>query len=152
MSDEDYDPGLHAAQFQMFFIVKCVNKQLADGGDFFWFGVPFFDNRHAIPLPYRAKDVGKDDATGKFIYTIDGREILTGPMKIGKWVQVEKDLLPFVKAGLAEAVVRGYLENGEPGNYAVVNMNMGWEMPGVFDGGMQVRGLKVGVVLGGEDR
>lgn len=37
------DPSLHAAQFQIFLIVK----EVAPGarGDFFWFGVPFFDSR-----------------------------------------------------------------------------------------------------------
>ena len=72
MKPKDYDPGLHAAQCQMFLIVKCINRQSKDYNDFIWFGVPFFDNRHEVPPAYMAKDFGKDDATGKFIYTIHG--------------------------------------------------------------------------------
>ncbi len=57
------DPSLHAAQFQLFFIVK----EVAPGaeGDFLWFGVPSFDSREAFPPAYRAKDGGKDDAEGR---------------------------------------------------------------------------------------
>ena len=145
------DPSLHAAQFQLYFIVK----ETAPGtkGDYFWFGVPFFDSRHPIPPPYRAKDVGKDDATGKLIYAIDGREAVPAPLADGKPVTVRKDLLPFIRRGLAAAVEDGFLKDGDPGRYAVVNMNLGWEIPGAFDAAMEVRGLSITAVRrpGGED-
>ncbi|HNR99865.1 MAG TPA: hypothetical protein PKX48_14615 [Planctomycetota bacterium] len=139
------DASLHAAQFQLFFVVK----ETAPGadGDFFWFGVPFFDSRGEYPAAYRAKDGGKDDATGKFIYTIDGREALPAPPRLGQWVKVRKDLLPSIAAGLACAVERGFLANGELARYAVVNMNMGWELPGAYDAAVEVRGLSVAAVL-----
>jgi hypothetical protein len=143
MNPKDYDPGLHGAQCQMFFIVKCINRQSKDYGDFIWFGVPFFDNRREIPGAYMAKDVGKDDATGKFIYTIDGREVNTTPLKSGKEVTIEKDLLPYIKAGLIEAVKRGYLSGSDPKDYAVVNMNLGWEIPGTFDAAVQIQNLSI---------
>jgi hypothetical protein len=140
---EAADPSLHAAQFQLFLIVKNRNRDAADFGNFFWFGVPFFDNRYPIPRPHKAKDVGKDDATGKFIYSIDGREVLANPLMGGTWVTIDKNVLPFIKAALACAVERGHLKSADPRDYAVVNMNLGWEMPGAYDAAMAVRDLKV---------
>ncbi len=142
------DASLHAAQFQLFFIVKDVST--GAGGDFFWFGVPFFDSRHEYPPAHRAKDGGKDDATGKFIYTIDGKDALPAPPRLDAWVNVRKDLLPSIAAGLACAVEAGFLGNGDLAAYAAVNMNMGWEIPGAYDAAVEVRGLSVTAVLHAE--
>jgi hypothetical protein len=147
MAEADYDPGLHAAQFQMFFIVKNINPQAADYGDFYWFGVPFFDNRYDSPPADMAKDAGKSDATGKFIYTVAAQEVGIRPLKGGQWIAVKTDLLDHIKRGLAEAVSRGYLNAGATGDYAVVNMNLGWEIPGTFDAAMQIRDLAISAVL-----
>jgi len=139
MMQDQYDPSLHAAQFQLFLIVRNVKK----AGDYFWFGVPFFDNRHEIPPSYMAKDVGKKDATGKFIYTIDGRKINTTPPIRGDWINVQKDLLPHIKAGLKEAVKRGYFSDSAIEHYAIVNMNLGWEIPGNFNASVQIKNFSV---------
>lgn len=147
MTQADYDPGRHAAQFQLFFIVKNVNPQAKDYNDFYWFGVPFFDNRYDSPPAYMAKDAGKSDATGKFIYTVAAETLSIAPLKGGRWVAVETDLLPHLKRGVQEAVTRGYLDEGDFSDYAVVNMNMGWEIPGTFDAAIQVRDLMVSGVL-----
>jgi hypothetical protein len=143
MTGAQYNPNLHAAQCQMFFIVKNIVSGSADEGNFFWFGVPFFDNRHEVPPAYMAKDAGKDDATGKFIYTIDGDTAGTAAVSKGQWVTVQTDLLGHIKDGLKESVRRGYLHNAAPHDYAVVNMNLGWEMPGSFSAAMQVRDLSI---------
>jgi hypothetical protein len=139
------DRSLHAAQFQLFFIVKEVAP--GAGGDFLWFGVPFFDSREEFPPAYRAKDGGKDDATGKFINTIDGREVLSRPPGGKEWVAIRKDLLPAIAAALSCAVERGYLKSADSSRFAVVNMNMGWEIPGAYDAAVEVRGLAVTAVL-----
>ena len=147
MTEADYDPGLHAAQFQLFFIVKNVNPKAKDFRNFYWFGVPFFDNRHDSPPAYMARDAGKSDATGKFIYTVASESLGIASLKGGQWVSVETDLLLHLKRGLAEAVMRGYFEAGDPADYAVVNMNLGWEIPGTFDAAVQVRDLAISTVL-----
>ena len=144
------DPGLHAAQFQLFFIVKEVAP--GGSGDFLWFGVPFFDSRQEYPAPHRARDGGKDDATGKFIYTIDGREVLSKPLGRGERVAIRKDLLPSIREALAYAVEQRFLERGDPSRYAVVNMNLGWEMPGAYDAAVEVRGLEITAVTAGTPR
>ncbi len=144
---ESFDPQLHSAQFQLFFVVKNVKRGSPDYGEFFWFGTPFYDWRHDFPRSHMAKDGGKDDASGKFIYSIAGNEILTRPLRDKRWVSVDKNLLPFMLAGLKEAVKRGYLKSDDPRQYAVVNMNLGWELPGNFDAAIQIRNLDVSVTL-----
>jgi hypothetical protein len=148
MPADRYNPGLHAAQFQMFFIVKNIGPDSPDRGDFFWFGVPFFDNRHDVPPEYMAKDVGKGDATGKFIYTVAGEAVGVTPLKTGQWLTLDADLLPFIRSGLQEAVKRGYLKDTDPHHYAVANMNLGWEIPGTFDAAVQVRDLAISAIVG----
>jgi hypothetical protein len=137
------DPGLHAAQFQMFLIIKNVKSASEDHGGYYWFGVPFFDSRYDVPPAYMAKDAGKDDATGKFIYTVDGKAFGVTALKPNQWLTIRTDLLPHIRSGLQEAVTRGYLKDSNPHDYAVANMNLGWEIPGTFDAAIQVRGLSL---------
>lgn len=147
MATDACNPALHAAQFQMFLVVSNINKDSKDYGNYFWFGVPFYDSRHDIPPSYKAKDVGKADATGKFIYTIAGENVTSEPLKEKQWAEIEIDLLGHINAGLQEAVKRGYLADSNPGDYAVVGMNMGWELPGTFDASIQIRDFGLLAVL-----
>jgi beta-glucanase (GH16 family) len=144
---EDYNPQLHTAQFQMFLVIKNVNSRSKDYENYFWFGVPFFDDRDDIPPKYVAKDAGKEDATGKLIYTIDGKEVNNRPLKEGRWITIQKDLLPYIKEGLKEAVHRGHLSSDNLSDYAVVNMNMGWEIPGTFDASIQIKDLDITAIF-----
>jgi len=127
----------------MFFIIKNIDPASADSGNYVWFGVPFFDSRHDVPPAFMARDAGKGDATGKFIYTVDGRSLGVTPLQDGRWIALEVDLLPHVKKGIQEAVQRGYLKGSDSHAYAVANMNLGWEIPGAFDAAVQVRDLDI---------
>jgi hypothetical protein len=147
MSAVEYDPGLHAAQFQMFFIVKSIRPRSADRGNYYWFGVPFYDSRHDIPPAFMAADAGKKDATGKFIYTVAGETLGEASLKTSQWVALDVDLLPHIVQGLREAVKREYLKDSGPHDYAVANMNLGWEIPGTFDAAVQVQDFEVLAVL-----
>lgn len=147
MIKETYDPTLHAAQFQIFLVVKNINRQSEDYENYYWFGVPFYDSRYEIPPSYKAKDTGKADATGKFIYTIAGEQVNNERLKPNEWAEINADLLPDIKAGLKEAVERGYLKSSNPADYAVAGMNMGWELPGTLDASVQVRDFGVLAVL-----
>jgi len=142
MAKDACNPSLHAAQFQMFLVVSNINQNSNDYGNYFWFGVPFYDSRHDIPPSYKAKD-----ATGKFIYTIAGENVTSEPLKENRWAEIEIDLLGYIKAGLEEAVKREYLKDSNSGDYAVVGMNMGWELPGTFDASIQIRDFGLLAVL-----
>ena len=141
--EKSADPGLHAAQFQLFFIIKNINKDSKDFNDFFWFGVPFFDNRYDLPPLYKAKDIGKGDATGKFIYTISGQSINPVPMNRHEWIHINTNLLPEILTGIDDAVKGNYLTDSNPEHYAVINMNMGWEVPGTYNVDMQIRNFAI---------
>jgi hypothetical protein len=143
MTNDQFDPRLHTAQFQLFFIVKNINAASEECGGYYWFGVPFYDCRYDIPPAYRAKDAGQDDATGRFIYTVDGKAAGMTSLKEGQWITLRLDLLPHITDGLQEAVRRGYLGSSNPADYVVANMNLGWEVPGTFDVAMQVKNLNI---------
>ncbi len=147
MATDAYNPTLHAAQFQMFLVVRNVDEKSKDAGNYFWFGVPFYDSRHDIPPSHKARDGGKADATGRFIYTIAGENVASGPLKQNQWAEIDIDLLPYIKAGLQDAVKRGYLTDSNPGDYAVMGMNMGWELPGTLDASIQIRDFGLHAVL-----
>lgn len=147
MVTDTYNPELHAAQFQMFLVVGNIDKQSKNYSNYFWFGVPFYDSRHDIPPSHKAKDGGKADATGKFIYTIAGENVTSKPLKENQWAKIDIDLLPHIRAGLQEAVKREYLTGSNPGDYAVVGMNMGWELPGTFDASIQIRDFALHAIL-----
>jgi len=147
MAANEYDSGLHAAQFQMFFIVKNIRPESVDQGNYYWFGVPFYDSRYDIPPAYMAADAGKKDATGKFIYTVAGKTLGETPLKTGDWIAVDQNLLPHILNGLQEAAKRGYLKDSDPHDYAVANMNLGWEIPGTFDAAIQVQDLDISATL-----
>ena len=84
---------------------------------------------------------------GLFIYPIAGEQVNTEHLKKNQWVKIDANLLPYIEAGLEEAVGRGYLTVLNPGDYAVTGMNMGWELPGTFDASIQIRDLGILTVL-----
>jgi len=141
-----YSPQVHAATIQIFFTLQNQNKQSAGYGQYLWFGVPFYDDRHRIPKSHQAKDGGKEDATGMFIYTVDGKEFTTQSLHDREWVTMDKDLLPHMRAGLKTAWQRGFLTDSQSlEDYRISGMNLGWEVTGIFDVEMQLRDLSLKV-------
>ncbi len=133
MTAEQFDPGLHTAQFQLFLNVQDLNPESPAYGDYLWFGIPFYDYRHRQAEVYAAQDVGKGDATGKFIYSLANTDFMEGSYHDGEWIRVEKDLYPFIMKALEIAKERGYLKNSALEDFRVSGMNLGWEVPGTFD-------------------
>ena len=139
----DYSPGLHAAQFQVFFSVQNRNHQSAGFGKYFWFGIPLYDDRHEFPLAHKTKDTG---GTNMFIFTPAGETYTAESAHNQKWITVDKDLLPLMREGLELAWSRGFLQESRSlGDYRITGMNIGWEVPGIFDVQMQVRNLSLTV-------
>ncbi|MGN6436687.1 MAG: hypothetical protein ACTHMM_09135 [Agriterribacter sp.] len=141
MPENTFDPGLHTAQCQVYLIVQNRNQQSAKYGDYLWFGVPFYDYRHQKIAVYAAKDVGKDDATGKFIYCIGTDDYMQGSFHDKKWVTINKDLKPFIMHAVNIAKERGYLAGSSLEELGVTGMNIGWEVPGTFDAGFEFKGF-----------
>ncbi len=141
-----YTPALHAAQNQLFLTLKNCNATSAGFGQLLWFGVPLYDDRQRIPKAYQAKDVGKDDASGMFIFTVDAGDLTTQSLHDQAWVTIDTDLLPMMRAGLQAAWQAGFLKDSQSlADYCISGMNLGWEVPGAFDVEMQYRDLSLQV-------
>lgn len=145
-----YSPGLHAAQNQIFFTLANTNRASAGYGKLLWFGVPLFDDRERISRGYQAQDTATGDDSGMFIYTVPGKELTTQSLHDEGWVTLDKELLPFMRAGLEAAWKAGFLnESHSLSDYRITGMNMGWEVPGTFDVEIQYRNLSLKVTTSG---
>ncbi len=139
VQEKDYTPGLHAAQFQIFFTLQNRNRQSPGYGDLVWFGVPIYDNRARFPNAFKEQDFG---GTAKFIFTPGGKTFTSTSAHDGNWVVIDQDLLPLMHEALKTAWARGFLKDSKTlSDYTIGGMNMGWELPGTFDVAMQIRNL-----------
>ncbi len=142
-----FDKRLHTAQISLYLSVENVNKQSAGYGDYFWFGLPLYDYRYRDFLQYAAQDLGKADATKKFIFTVAGKELFNGSLQDKQWISINKDVYPQMIAGFGIAKERGFLCNTTLSDLAIVNANLGWEVTGTFDCGIQFKNLILTAVL-----
>lgn len=143
---EGYDRSVHASQFLFFLTIQNLNRKSPGYGDYYWFGAAPYDDRKPITALHAMKDAGsaKKPGTGKFIYDIGIRPFTDAIVSEGRWVEVKGDLLPHAIAGLREAWGRGYLPGSTNlSDYRVGSVVMGWEIPGLNDAAMAVRGLRL---------
>ena len=137
----DYSPGLHAAQFQVFFSIQNLNRKSAGFGEYLWFGIPIYDDRHRFPKAHKTQDTG---GTKMFIFTPSGETYTPQSTHDKQWITIDKDLLPLIKEGLKTAWDAGFLKDSTSlADYFIAGMNIGWEVPGIFDVEMQFRRLSL---------
>ncbi len=151
MAQGEYDAGLHAAQFQLFITVQDLDTASARHGDYLWFGIPFYDSRYEQSEVYAAQDVGKDDATGKFIYSMASADFMSGTFHSGDWIRIEKDILPNILNAFALAQDRGYLTGTTIDGFGLTGMNLGWEVPGTFDVRFEIKEFDLSVISDGKE-
>ena len=137
----DYTPTRHTAHFLMFFLIQNLNPASDGYGDFYWLGVPIWDERyevtHTIIIP-------GDQGLGKLIYTPSQDTYTNGSLHSGNWETFNADLLPLIYQGLEEAWDRDFLQGSQdPGDYKIGGMNLGWEIPGLSNAEVQVRDLSL---------
>lgn len=133
---EEYTPGLHTAQVTLFLTIQNRNEQSTAYGDFFWFGLPLYDYRYEDIPEYAAQDLGKEDATRKFIYTVAASQIFDTSMHHFGWITVQEDIYPFIKNAFETCKKNGYMDGSHFNDLAISSMNVGWEVPGTFDCGI----------------
>ena len=93
-------------------------------------------------------DGGKDDATGKLIYTCSQMPFFSRPAGCGEWILLEADLLPMIKTAVEEANRRGLNFAAEIDNLLLTTNNLGWEMFAAYDGAFSIRELSLtGTIL-----
>jgi len=132
-----YNSSVHAAQFLLYFTVQNLNSSYAPGyGDFLWFGLRFYDDRHPLPDLFVFPDAG----TGKLMYNIGVTPFWSEGLQVGVWKRAVVDLLPHIKLALQEAWDQGFLLDSQNlADYKIGAMNMGWEVPGLSVVAMQIR-------------
>lgn len=149
---ESADPSLHACSFYMYIYMKGLNS--SGRVEQLWFGIPMFDNRYTYCPEYGAKDTGKEDATGLFIYNVPGKDITTVTwhdeetgVPVGStdnaWMDVDIDLIPYIERALTLAQAQGYMKGVKMESVYVDGMNLGWEMPGTYDAEMIIKNLSL---------
>lgn len=130
--DGTYDPNLHAAQFQWYITVQ--NRKVEDDGygEYFWFGLSYFDSRYEFSPFFSAQD---GNTTGAFIYIPDMKEILSahGSVSVGKRMHVKTDILPILRKAFNLARERGYMQKTAWEDLHIASTNIGWEVPGTYN-------------------
>lgn len=128
---------LHATQFLMYIIVKSENA--FDAKDFFWFGIPFFDNRYPNGLPETGLvDAGGAGATSKFIYGMASNEYLPNGLPLNQKQSVNMDIKPHLGYALIKAQSMNYFMNSTIDDLTFQAMNIGFEIPGSYDCGIEI--------------
>jgi hypothetical protein len=139
----EYLPAIHAAQVTVFISVQNRNPASSGFGDYYHFGIPVFDNREPMPAGLVAGDPG----TGKLMYCPGAAAWSSASTHGGQWVTFQGDLLPALLKGLQAAWERGFLKDSRDlADYRPAGLCVGWEVPGVFDVAVQIRGLSLRAV------
>jgi hypothetical protein len=139
-----YAPNLHTAQFQLTLIIQNRNRASSGFGDFIWFNVQIYDERHRSSPLYAAQDTA--DPSAKMIYAPPTTLFTDKSVHDGQWVTFSKDIHPVIQAALKEARVRGYLSTSpDNADFAISSVILGWEVPGINWVEMQVRKLQLNI-------
>ena len=141
-----FNPGVHAAQFQLFLTVQNLNTKSKGFGDYYWFGVSLYDNRLEVTQLLAMQDVSqaRKKGTEKFIYDVGLTPFTSEVVARGNWVAVRGDLLPHIRAGLEECWKRGFLPaSKDPADYRIGGIFLGWEIPGLNDAAVAVKNLSL---------
>ncbi|WP_214226380.1 hypothetical protein [Pedobacter sp. B4-66] len=140
---EDYNPGLHTCQITVYLLVQNNNNQSTGRGDYFWFGLPLYDYRYRNLEEYGAQDLGKEDATKKYILNVASETLFSGSLHDKQWISINKDIYPQLLAAFNQAKEKGYLKTSSISDMSIESTNLGWEVPGTFDCSIQLKGLKL---------
>lgn len=128
MSDAEYNPSIHTAQFLLYFIVQ--SNATLDAGDYFWFGIPFYDYRYTS----MDENIMIDNRSQMPIYQMSNRVIDPEGIKLNKEYKINLDLIElFSDALLACQNSLDRFLNSTINDFSITSMNIGWELPGTFD-------------------
>jgi hypothetical protein len=141
--DVPQDPGLHTAQVSAIWTVHNINPGSPDYQDMIWFNLPVCDGRYEIPPPHYALDTGKDDASGKFICVMPGREFYDRDVKDGRWHRLHVNVIPYLEQALQISRERGFLTESRLEDLAMTTFNLGWEVTGAWNAGIDFKDLSL---------
>lgn len=135
---------LHTFQVTWYFCISNRNKLSKGYQDFFWFGIPFIDTpRFAMGQPYEAVDSGKEDASNKYIISINPKNYIFGETKIGSNLKFSGDILPNIKNAFNRAKEKGFLKSTNFEDLELISTNFGIEDTGTFDGSIKINSINI---------
>lgn len=135
--DGQADPSLHATQFLMYIVIK--SEAAADASSFFWFGIPFFDNRYPNGLEENGMiDAGGAGATSKFIYGMPSADYLPNGVPLNEKQSINIDIKPYIGRALVMARQLGHFTSSTIDDLTFQSMNIGFEIPGTYDCGIEI--------------
>ena len=147
MPQGTFDESLHSAQFQWYITPQDYDRTTRQFGDMFWFGMPFYDYRYEEIPEFSAVDGGKNDASGKYIYMMEGTDVFErGSATIGKVEMISLDVLPWIYRAFELGQKEGFLSGVDLDDMVISSTNIGWEVPGTFDIDMDLFDLSLQVV------
>jgi hypothetical protein len=137
-----YTPSLHAAQYQVVLTLNSTRRDSTGCGDFLWFVIPVYDDRHEVSPPHIAQDFAVTQ--GKLIYNPGAAAFATNTVRAAGWTRFDCDLRPWLERALRAAWDKGYLVGSRDAqDYRVAHINIGWEVPGLNRVAMDLRGLSL---------
>ncbi len=142
MTEEEYNPSLHAAQVAWFITVENPdsNEVTPEGRpDYMWFGLSIFDNRSDGMEDNYALDFG----TRKLIYSIGKEKTIGEKVEVGKTYTLRYDVLPEIRKAFNIAKENGFLDGAEFGRMQIGSMNLGWELPGTFAAELDIDSISI---------
>ena len=110
-----------------------------------WVGIPSFDYRY-LRLDSTER-VHWDIGTATYIYAIPPRTVW-GDISFHdhQWHKAQIDLLPLILRSLEAMQEKGVFTHTVPKDLVLTGMNFGWEVPGTFDAGLEVRNMSIRIV------
>ncbi len=137
---DHYHTSVHAAEFTVFLTLQNRNRESIGYGDFLWFGIQLYDDRHRM-TPERL--IEGDAGHSKFIYQLGLAPYTDKSFHDGEWISINKDLLPLFYDAFIKAWERGFLSGSRDlSDYRIGRLGLGWEVPGMNLVEMQVRDLQ----------
>lgn len=143
---EDYtEPKVasrHTAQFQWIICVQCCNSSLDAYGEAFWFNIPIVDARDGT-CEYRTQassglDSGKDDSTGNMIYSVSNYDYTGGAVSLDKKYELSVDMYGKITEAFGSLKKSGRLNGCELSDMRIFSTNIGWELPGTYNVGVDI--------------
>lgn len=142
--DSSWDKELHTCQVSLYFAIGDGNPNSKGYKDFYWFGLPLIDlPRLHYPKSYCSRDLGKEDATRKLIYSIDPHIYLGESLFVGERADIRLDIRKYIDEGFAKAKELGYLSEVDYRDLCLFSMNLGFEATGAISGAIRINKLNV---------
>lgn len=146
MSDSEYDPSIHTAQFVWYVTLQNRNVKSSDYGKYVWFGFSLFDYRNQgtkTTTVYTQHDEG----TSALIYCPPSTSyhIKTNGCfpSVNEKARCKLDILPSCFDAYNKATELGYFSNTTWNDLYICGFNFGYEVPGTFNISAEIESFNI---------